>query len=392
MRNPPAGLREVGTSLDPWLEAVFEGSRDAIFLSDGESRFVAVNRAACDLTGFARDELLTMSIPDLHDDVDLDAYRTFHAHILAGEEVLSQAAIRRKDGSKVETEFSNRAVTVGSVMCMHTTARDVSARVRVEEEIRALNESLEARVAERTMQLEAAIQELESFSYSVSHDLRAPLRAIDGFSKRVADLAGPTLDADGQRMLGIVRQNAVRMGKLIDDLLTFLRTNRAEVRKSAIPMDALVRSVFAEVVPDAAARERIVFDATDVPTAWGDPTLLRQVWTNLLSNAVKFSAPSDPPRIEVTGSMEGDQTVYSVRDNGVGFDMAYVAKLFGVFQRLHGMTEFEGNGVGLALVQRIVVRHGGRVWAEGAVGRGATFSFALPGPVREEISRRSVDQ
>jgi light-regulated signal transduction histidine kinase (bacteriophytochrome) len=242
------------------------------------------------------------------------------------------------------------------------------------------------------MQLEAAIRELEGFSYSVSHDLRAPLRAIDGFSKRVADQAGPTLDAECRRMLGVVRQNAVRMGKLIDDLLTFLRTNRAEVRKSAVPMDALVRSVFAEVVPDAAARERIVFDATDVPAAWGDPTLLRQVWTNLLSNAVKFSAPSDPPRIEVTGSMEGDQTVYSVRDNGVGFDMAYVSKLFGVFQRLHGMTEFEGNGVGLALVQRIVVRHGGRVWAEGAVGRGATFSFALPGPVRGEVSRRSVDQ
>jgi PAS domain S-box-containing protein len=296
----------------------------------------------------------------------------------------------RRDGSIVWTEVVSgyyRNHESGRVELRGVT-RDITERRQAGEEIRRLNESLEDRVAERTAQLEAANRELESFSYSVSHDLRAPLRAIDGFSKRTVDLAGPGLDAECRRMLGVVRQNAVRMGQLIDDLLLFSRTSRTEVRKAAIPMDVLVRAVFDEVASDA-ARERIVFETRDLPPAWGDTALIRQVWTNLISNAVKFSARSDPPRIEVTGSREGNQSVYRVRDNGVGFDMAYAGKLFGVFQRLHGMTEFEGTGVGLALVQRIVARHGGRVFAESAEGSGATFSFSLPNEGRSPGSPRS---
>ena len=294
-----------------------------------------------------------------------------------------------RDGSFVWTEVVSgyyRNPETGHIELRGVT-RDVTERRHASEEIRRLNESLEERVAERTAQLEAANQELESFSYSVSHDLRAPLRAIDGFSKRVADLAGPSLDDECRRMLGIVRQNAVRMGRLIDDLLSFSRTSRAGVLKSSVPMEALVRYVFSEVVQDLPARERFVLEMADLPPAWGDPVLLRQVWTNLLSNAVKFSAPAAAPRIQVSGVRQGGETVYSVRDNGVGFDMAYASKLFGVFQRLHGVKEFEGNGVGLALVQRIVARHGGRIWAEGVVGGGAAFWFSIPVGSGEAPSR-----
>ncbi len=245
-------------------------------------------------------------------------------------------------------------------------------------EIRQLNVALEQRVHQRTIQLETSNKDLEAFSYSVSHDLRAPLRAIEGFSAMVVEKHGNQLDTEGQRLLGVVRKNAQRMARLIDDLLAFSRVGRTEFRCSRLNMGEMARSAFLEVAPDPEVRAKIDFVVGDLPEVDGDATVLKQVWVNLLSNAVKFSSLKEKPVIEIEGAAEGDRAVYRVRDNGAGFDMAYAGKLFGVFQRLHGMNEFEGTGVGLALVQRIVNRHGGRVWAEGAVGQGATFSFALP--------------
>lgn len=246
-----------------------------------------------------------------------------------------------------------------------------------EAEIRQLNTELEQRVTERTVQLEAANKELEAFSYSVSHDLRAPLRAIDGFSHILLEEHAGKLDEEGRRLLSVVRDNAGRMGQLIDDMLQFSRTGRLELNFVLVDMERLVREVVEELKP-AFAGSKLQLEIESIPPVSGDRAMLHQVFVNLLSNAIKFSQHKEMPKVQVGCSVEGDEAVYYVKDNGAGFDMQYAGKLFGVFQRLHSMEEFEGTGIGLAIVKRIVTRHGGRVWAEGKVNEGATVYFALP--------------
>lgn len=233
------------------------------------------------------------------------------------------------------------------------------------------------RMKERTEALEQANRELEAFSYSVSHDLRAPLRAIDGFSHLLLEDYGPSLDDTGKRLLKQLRVATVRMGQLIDDMLSFSRMSRRGMAAKAVDMSELAREVATEL--QAGAEDRVVrFDMGDLPPAQGDRDMLRQVWVNLLSNAVKFTRTRAEAVIEVSGTATAEGNAYSVKDNGVGFDMAYVDKLYGVFERLHAQKDYEGTGIGLAIVKRIVVRHGGRVWAEGQQGVGATFHFYLP--------------
>ena len=263
-------------------------------------------------------------------------------------------------------------------------------RKRAEQGMRALYSELEQRVVERTASLEEANRELEAFSYSVSHELRTPLRAIDGFSARLAEAYSGVFDEEGRRLFGEVRWNAQRMGWLIDDLLEFSRAGRADLSSGRVDMNEIVKEAFAQVVPDHAFRSRISFSVGKLPVASGDAEALRRVWKSLLSNAVKFTSTRERSDIHVEGRVEGDEAIYTVRDNGVGFDMTYVDKLFGVFQRLHGIHEFEGTGVGLALVRRIIIRHGGRVWAEGELDRGATFSFSLPTKRRDSGPIRSI--
>lgn len=243
-------------------------------------------------------------------------------------------------------------------------------------QIQELNEELEQRVIQRTQELEIANKELEAFSYSVSHDLRAPLRAMDGFSQAVLEDCGPQLPEEGRRYLHIIREAAQRMGLLIDDLLTFSRLSRLPLNKQPINTARLVQDALDELGP---AREKRQIDLRigDLPPCEGDPALLKQVWVNLLSNALKYTQKRQTAIVEIGFRQENGQGVYFVSDNGTGFDMRYSHKLFGVFQRLHRADEFEGTGVGLAIVQRVLHRHGGSIWADATPDRGAAFSFTL---------------
>lgn len=277
---------------------------------------------------------------------------------------LGQAARRVGDG-----ELEEPIIVRGTVEFETMAARMDQMRIKLRQsmsELQALNGDLASRSAE----LQIANKELEAFSYSVSHDLRAPLRAINGFSRIVSDESGSLLPEEGRRYLQLVIDSAAHMGRLIDDLLSFSRVNRQELVRQEVDMSELARQVIGDMAP-----ARVDVDA--MPSCRGDRGLLRQVWVNLISNACKYSRTRPEPMVTVGGSRTGNEQVYWVRDNGVGFDMRYASKLFGVFQRLHRVEDFEGTGVGLAIVQRIVQRHRGRVWAEGAVNEGATFFFTI---------------
>lgn len=252
----------------------------------------------------------------------------------------------------------------------------IGERERAEEKVKELNAELEQRVVERTRQLDAANKELEAFSYSISHDLRAPLRAIDGFSKAVLDEYSEKLDKQACGYLQRVRAGIQKMSRLIDDLLNLSRMTRGVLRKESVNLTALAREVVAEL-QEAEPSRKVAIEIADELTAQGDARLTTIVLTNLLGNAWKYTAKRPDSQIAFGRENDGNETVFYVRDNGAGFDMAHVDKLFAPFQRLHQDSEFEGNGIGLATVQRIVLRQGGRVWAKGAVGEGATFFFTL---------------
>jgi PAS domain S-box-containing protein len=329
-------------------------------------QFEEINQTVTSLLGYSAEEVkgtsLTLYLPEeYHEQVDLLRHNPA-AHLTLETQLYSkwgtvrwfQWSIVQKDG------------------LWFVNARDITDHKRAEREIKQLNADLHRHV----VQLESTNKELESFSYSVSHDLRAPLRAINGFAHILGAEYGPEMDGEMNRLLQIIQHNAKKMGGLIDDLLAFSQLGRKEVVKTHVDMNALVRQILSEQANHRQARVQV----QDLPAVEGDYTLLYQVFVNLISNAFKYSSKRDEPQIEIGGCGKGEDYVYFVKDNGTGFDMDYVHKLFGVFQRLHTDEEFEGTGVGLAIVHRIVSKHGGQVWAESKPGLGATFFVALPKP------------
>ncbi len=290
--------------------------------------------------------------------------------------------IKEGNAKEIDTDhdqriYSVKIVPVAEESYANIYCRDVTIIKQVIKEIHDLNAQLEQRVVDRTFQLEAANKELEAFSYSVSHDLRAPLRAVDGFSKFILEDYRDKLDSEGTRLLNLIRSNTQKMDQLITDLLALSRVNRNELKIATINMSQMAISVYDETVQDD-IKNNIRFTVDQLPEADADPAYIKQVWINLISNAIKFSSKKKNPEIIIGGKSENNNNTYFIKDNGAGFNKEYVHKLFGVFHRLHTSDDFEGTGIGLAIVQRIISRHGGRVWAEGEERKGATFRFSLP--------------
>lgn len=365
--------------------SIIEGAHDGFISINLEGRITDWNRRAEDIFGWPRAEVMERL---LHETIIPERFREAHVQGMqhfktTGEgpvlnKTIELAGVRRS-GEEFPLELVIWPMQLDGETTFHAFVRDITSRKESEVAIQKLNEELK----ERADLQEAANKELESFSYSVSHDLRAPLRHIHGFVELLQKAPALEADKSAQRYMAVIAKAAKEMGMLIDDLLAFSRTGRAEINPVQIKMGDMIEQVIRDLGMDSQGRN-IKWDIKTIPNAWGDPGLIRLVWVNLIGNAIKYTRPRQEAKIEV-GEVTGEgnksggrEVVYYIRDNGVGFDMQYAAKLFGVFQRLHRAEDFEGTGIGLANVQRIINRHGGRVWAESEVDAGATFYFSLP--------------
>jgi PAS domain S-box-containing protein len=349
------------------LRLVVEAAPNAMIVLAQDGRIRLINAQVERLFGFSRGELLGQTVEMLlparfhgaHPAVRVEDLLTPPGPSLGiGRDLFGLC----KNGSEVPLEIGLNAMTTHDGEFVLASIVDITERIAAEK-LRLVNVAVH--------------QELETFCYSISHDLRAPVRAVAGYSEVIEKAYGATRDDEGRRLLAIVRSESIRMGDLIDALLEFSALNRKSIDRNVIDMTTLVKQVCEEQLPPALA-EKTLLNVEALPAARGDRVLLRQVWENLISNALKYSGERDAPLLRVSGRYEGNSTIYTIEDNGVGFDMKYYDKLFGVFQRLHHADEFPGTGVGLAIVQRVITRHGGRVWASAVLHKGASFSFSLP--------------
>ncbi len=359
-----------------YLATVVKQSNDAIYIHDHEGKIISWNEGAEKIYGYSEKEALKMKIWNIIPEYMENEMGNIVDNILKGEKIQALETRRiTKHGKLIDVLFSASVIMDydNDSKSIAITEKDITEQKLADEQIRQLNADLQTNL----LQLEATNKELESFSYSVSHDLRAPLRAMSGYSKILEDKYMPDQGDEAKRLLDNIRGNAQKMGVLIDDLLAFSRLGRKDVQKSDIDMQRMVETVVMEI--NKSTEHHTTIKINPLPHADADYTLIHQVWVNLISNAIKYSGKKEKPEIEIGIIKPGGQaTTYFVKDNGAGFDMKYADKLFGVFQRLHNPKEFEGTGVGLAIVHRIITKHSGTIRAEAKLNEGATFYFTLP--------------
>jgi len=352
------------------LRRIFESMQDGVVMLDREGRFAEANQRAADLCGLRRDRLIGRPMAEFLDPETDAAALCKRLQENGGFE--GALRLRRPDGAarEVETHATPDILPGQFLAILH----DVTERERLLREVQALNDALQRHV----MEMAETSRDLEAFNYSVSHNLKSLLAVVDGYGQILEEEYAENLGAEGRAHVEAIRRSIRRMSEVLNGLLLFAQVRRQERRRDIIDMGDLARGVIEELRAEIRPDGRVELQLEPLPMARGDWRLVRQALANLLGNALKFSSAREPAVIEVTGRTEGDRNVYAIRDNGVGFDMRHVGRLFGVLQRLHRSDEFEGMGLGLAIARRIIERHGGRIWAEGRVGEGAVFSFTLP--------------
>jgi PAS domain S-box-containing protein len=387
MSAGPADVRPLVRVGHEQLMALIDHTSAVIYMRDADGRYLLVNREYERLFRLRREDIVGLTDHDLFPGPIADDFRANDLQAFArGVPVQMEEQAPSDDGLRtyVTVKFP-LADDAGRAYAVCGISTDITERKRAEEQVRRLNDELEQRVRQRTAELEASTRELDAFAYSVSHDLRAPLRSLEGFSQVLLEDYADALDDEAQGYLGRIQANVERMARMIDDLLDLSRATRTQLRREQADLSGLAREILAELqARDPERTVRVVIP--DGLVASGDPQLLRLVLQNLLGNAWKFTARTDDPVIELAAQRRDGIDVFTVRDNGAGFDMQFAGKLFDPFQRLHTTAEFEGTGIGLAIVHRIVTRHGGRIVGEGVPGVGATFRFSLaPAPTGWDI-------
>ncbi|HEY5973667.1 MAG TPA: ATP-binding protein, partial [Geobacteraceae bacterium] len=370
-RRAEAALRE-----SERYRFLFVNASDAILILNAAGQVLDVNAIACDLLGHSRESLMAMTLADLMPPTWLATADAAHGGIQQSGHCVFESVLLRQDGTPLPVEISSRRLVFRGEPAILISFRDITDRQHAEEEIRKLNAELEERVQRRTRELALANEEMEAFCYSVSHDLRGPLRHINGYGTILMEEHSRQLDDGAREYLTRLRRASRHMGQLIDDLLKLSQVSRSEMVLGEVNLSTLAREVMTEL-QQANPERRVACAITDGIVATGDARLLRVVLDNLLGNAWKYTSHKEVATIEFGTTRENGTTAYFVRDDGAGFDMTYADKLFGPFQRLHRSDEFEGTGIGLATVQRIILRHGGQVWGIGKPGQGATFWFTL---------------
>jgi len=372
---------EAQRETNEYLENLLNYANAPIIVWNTQTEITRFNRAFESITGRTEKDLLGKSLKILFPPDSRDSSIELIMNTLEGARMeIVEINILHVDGSVRTLQWNSANIMSKdgkTVIATIAQGHDITLRKQAELEIRKLNDTLEQKVIDRTNQLETANKELEAFSYSVSHDLRAPLRHVSGFVDLLIKNNSSQLNETGLRYLKIISESSIEMGNLIDALLTFSRLGRSELQRTDINSKSLINRVL-KTFSDELAGRNIEINITNLPVTRGDESLISQVWVNLISNAFKYSRSKRKAIIDIGGKIENDKTIFYIKDNGAGFDMKYADKLFGVFQRLHKARDFEGIGIGLANVNRIIMRHGGKCWAESELGNGATFFFSIP--------------